>query len=393
MKISLSNFFSVMAASSFVSSANALSLADYKDTQIVPGTSDTLDTTDATAVAAALAGACTIGAVTATGADLTCNFAYPLVAGSTIVAKLYSGACSATVGNVAVALAETDSSQIVASAGTTVADTITMDDFGVSGDSDKNTGTIVQGYCARADVWDDNNQESGSVLAYMMTVTTTTQFALNGSFETSVSTTAFTADAAAAAASRTIPVTAKFGSCASTSASSPYASAANDALPVQTEEIEIGEVLDICVYIADADADVTIDKLHTVTIKDTDTAGGVITTPISDAGVINFVTTLTADVNASGSNKAVTISTLMIPKILDTVGAGTIYISGVADLLYSRRLSSGERRLQSETAPFSMEVELTKSDLPQVAMNEEESGAVSAGVGMMALAAGVAALL
>ena len=370
-----------------------LTLADYEGTNIVPGTDKALDTTSVEAYNAALATACQIGQVTdgvfaeadvkAEGATVACDFAYDLKGGSTIVAELYAGACSSEVAGEAVALtvdAKVEGDGIKS----TVQALLDMGTFDVVEGNNKNSGTVIKTFCARADVW-DNTESTFSVMAYMMTVTTTTTFALDGTFDTTVSTSEFTADDAEAAATREIGVSSAFGACDSGASESAVA---------------IGSVLDICVSIAAADTDAKIKWIKDVKITDAAIGGALLTTPISDAGDLNFVTTLAPNVNDDSTSvetefaSDVTISTLMIPKIYDELsdGSSSFKITGTAEFHYVRRLSSGERRLQTESAPFSLEVDLTKNDLPQVAMTKEESGAMSAGVGMIALAAGVAAL-
>ena len=311
------------------------------------------------------------------------------MAASTIVADLYLGACGAAIGDAkvgeaAVAVIHEDKK---GDGPGDVQTSIIMDDFGVAGDSDKNYGKIVQKYCARADVWDNTeaNQASGSVLAYMMTVETTITFDQEGDFTVDVTTTKFTAADAAASADRKVLVHAVIGECPTDETTSTDLKK-----KVQVGTIAIGDVLAFCIFSDySVDTDVAISKIKNVAIKDKSDAENVLTSPVAGDGTPNFVTTI------GTYGAAVDIKTLMIPKIYDSNNDanGKFTITGTAEYLYNRRLSSGERRLQTESAPFSLEVELTKNDLPQVAMNEEESGAMSAGVGMMALAAGVAALL
>ena len=320
------------------------------------------------------------------GGVVECDFAYPSsLLNSTLVASVVVGECGSgepAVQGTAVAKAG-DGSNAAGVGADYVTTPLLNYDFDAS---EKNkapvdgVNVISKSFCARADVINDIAETS--VLAYMLDVTTSTTFAQSGDFETTVTTASFDATAAAASAERTITVGAAFGACTN---------------PATSSAVAIGTVLDICVSIGDDDDDVTIKQIHSLNIKKDTNSGVTLTSPINAGGEINFVTSLEPPVNTDNSSaKKVKISTLMIPKIYDD-GSNTIYISGIAELQYNdptdRRLSSGERLLQSEEAAFSMEVELTKNDLPQVAMNEEESGAISAGVTMMAFAAGVAGLL
>ena len=354
-----------------------LTLAEYKGLEIFPG-KDPTSAANADEIIADVTKAPCRATIGAEGGDVACDFAFTTITGATLVANVYAGGCGTMVDNVKVGGAAVTKEGDNSNAAAEDTDFVTTPALAVSFTvAEKNNEIVTKKFCARADVLDDTADLS--VFAYMLEVTTTTTFALNANFSTTVSTASFDAAMAAASAKRDIVVGAVFGACGQT---------------VSASEVTIGTVLDICVSVDDNDSDVKIDKIHSVTIKD-NADEDLLTTPIDGDGKINLVTTLSPNVNAEngGSSEIVTISVLMTPILYDS-GSGTIKITGSVVLLYvdDRRLSSSERSLQSEEAPFSMEVDLTKNNLPQVAMNNEENGAMSTGVAMMAFAAGVAAL-
>ncbi|KAL7481737.1 hypothetical protein ACHAW6_007410 [Cyclotella cf. meneghiniana] len=229
----------------------------------------------------------------------------------------------------------------------------------------KNSGVCNFVHCFRADYV----IYGISVLAEMTEVETFVQYEKDGTFSVAVQIAEFVGTGATVEAAVSPNITATLGACSSTTDTS--------------SAIEIGEILAICVSIADVDIAAGLNLISV-------TASPGVQTLVNAAGQPNFVTSMKNE----GSN-AVTLETLMIPVYYDSQGgnAGSITISGTALISYydagSRRLlwstRSGTKTAEKEEATFSLQVVLAmRNESPDVA---EESGEMmdSSGVAVDAI--------
>mmetsp|Transcript_2090 Transcript_2090/g.4492 ORF Transcript_2090/g.4492 Transcript_2090/m.4492 type:complete len:478 (-) Transcript_2090:1688-3121(-) len=219
-------------------------------------------------------------------------------------------------------------------------------------DSVENTRTVTKNHCFRADFYPfiaDGELSDISVTAKKWNIETDYIYEMDGTFTASVTTSEFVADATGASDAREVTISARIGPCSGTAKS--------------TAPFVIGDVVEFCVW--NDDMDVEISGFKDVKFDSPETF------IVDNLGGTNFVTKI-GEVPSS----EVTIETLMVPAYYDERNgdAGTMTLTGVATVVYNRRLSDG-RTLQEDNSsplPFSVEIPLAKKDLPEITVIPSE---------------------
>jgi len=305
-------------------------------------------------------------AISTSSQQVQCTFAlnqsgssYNSPSGSSIFSKINPGSCDA-VENAGFKTSEATSGSATTDFLNLTVDATEKNCDGPVEKEGKMVCKVSKTFCARADLVVSGES---SVIAGMLNGVVDFYYATDGTFTSTISTSAFNPESASASETRTVDVSVTRGSCGSAQ---------------ETGNLAIGSTLNLCVFAADADVQVTSLKSVSVTPY-----GGTGTEIISVDSSNNFVTTTDA------STDGVTISTLMIPTYYDAQNgaAGSVTVSGTAMLTYSRRvLTARGLQVEEETAPFEFEVPLESTDLPKIAEVDEESGANFIGVGMAGFA-------
>ena len=142
--------------------------------------------------------------------------------------------------------------------------------------------------------------------------------------------------------------------------------------------IEIGSVLNSCVFSSDTDVNVAVSSLS---LKYGNT---VLVTPITDS-TPNFVTEVKEVLVGGKSNQVQVISSLMTPIIFDSAGGHTIMVSGVADITYTRHTQEISSYPQSQwAASFNLEFKIGENkELSLVVKGSVESSGESAVFGFL----------